>query len=81
MWDEFYKLGIMGIGWDEVGNLKDFSSKEEIRAKMKSVYGADYSWRNNALGLWQFAHEIKVGNVIFAKKRYTQNHWKRDSYF
>ena len=68
MWDEFYKLGIMGIGWDEVGNLKDFSSKEEIRAKMKSVYGADYSWRNNALGLWQFAHEIKVGDVIFAKK-------------
>lgn len=68
MWDEFYKLGIMGIGWDEVGNLKDFSSKEEIKERMKSVYDASYSYKNNAHCLWQFANEIKVGDIIFAKK-------------
>lgn len=68
MWDEFYKLGIMGIGWDEVGNLKDFSSKEEIKERMKSVYDASYSYKNDAHCLWQFANEIKVGDIIFAKK-------------
>ena len=68
MWDEFYRLGIMGIGWDEVGNLKDFSSKEEIKERMKSVYDASYSYKNNAHCLWQFANEIKVGDIIFAKK-------------
>lgn len=68
MWDEFYKLGIMGIGWDEVGNLKDFSSKEEIKERMKSVYDASYSYKNNAHCLWQFTNEIKVGDIIFAKK-------------
>lgn len=68
MWDEFYKLGIMGIGWDEVGNLKDFSSKEEIKERMKSVYDASYAYKNNAHCLWQFANEIKVGDIIFAKK-------------
>ena len=68
MWDEFYKLGIMGIGWDEVGNLKDFSSKEEIKERMKSVYDASYSYKNNAHCLWQFANEIKVGDIVFAKK-------------
>ncbi len=68
MWDEFYKLGIMGIGWDEVGNLKDFSSKEEIKEKMKSIYGTGHSYKNDAHCLWQFANEIKVGDVIFAKK-------------
>lgn len=68
MWDEFYKLGIMGIGWDEVGNLKDFSSKEKIKERMKSVYDASYSYKNNAHCLWQFANEIKVGDIIFAKK-------------
>lgn len=30
MWDEFYKFSIMGIGWDDVTDLKGFSSKEEI---------------------------------------------------
>ncbi len=68
MWDEFYKNGIMGIGWDEVTNLKDFASKEEIKDYMKKVYDASYSYKNNAHCLWQFANEIKVGDVVFVKK-------------
>ncbi len=69
MWDEFYKLKIMGIGWDEIGcSLKDFSSKEEIKEKMKSVYDASYSYKNNAHCLWQFANEMKPGDIVFAKK-------------
>ena len=68
MWDEFFRNGIMGIGWDEVTNLKDFSSKEEIKDFMKKVYDASYSYKNNAHCLWQFANEIKVGDVVFVKK-------------
>lgn len=68
MWDEFYKSGIMGIGWDDVTDLKGFSSKEEIKDFMKNVYDSSYSYKNNAHCLWQFANEIKVGDVIFVKK-------------
>ena len=68
MWDEFYKSGIMGIGWDDVTDLKGFSSKEEIKEYMKKVYDPSYSYKNNAHCLWQFANEIKIGDVIFVKK-------------
>ena len=68
MWNEFYKNGIMGIGWDAVTNLKKFDSKEEIKDFMKKVYDASYSYKNDAHCLWQFANEIKVGDVVFAKK-------------
>lgn len=68
MWDEFYKFGIMGTGWDDVTDLKEFSSKEEIKEYMKKVYDPSYSYKNNAHCLWQFANEIKVGDVIFVKK-------------
>mgnify|MGYP000789729176 FL=1 len=68
MWDEFYKSGIMGIGWGDVTDLKGFSSKEEIKDYMKKVYDPSYSYKNNAHCLWQFANEIKVGDVIFVKK-------------
>ena len=68
MWDEFYKLGIMGIGWNDVTDLKEFASKEEIKDYMKSVYDPSYSYKNNAHCLWQFANEIKEGDVVFAKK-------------
>lgn len=68
MWDEFCSLGIMAVDWDKVADLKEFSSKEEIKNHMKKVYDANYSYKNNAHCLWQFANEIKVGDVIFAKK-------------
>lgn len=68
MWDKFYKFSIMGIGWDDVTDLKGFSSKEEIKEYMKKVYDPSYSYKNNAHCLWQFANEIKVGDVIFVKK-------------
>lgn len=68
MWDEFYNLGIMGIGWDDITDLKEFTSKEEIKDYMKKVYDPSYSYKNNAHCLWQFANEIKIGDVIFVKK-------------
>ena len=29
-WEEFYASGIMGLGWDEVGDLSSFPSKKAI---------------------------------------------------
>ena len=68
MWEEFYKEGIMAVAWDEVTDLHNFNSKEEIKKYMKQTYNASYSYKNNVLCLWQFAKEIKIGDVIFAKK-------------
>ena len=68
MWNEFYENGIMALGWDEVKDLNEFASKEEIKAYMKQIYDANYSYKNNALCLWQFAKEIKIGDVVFVKK-------------
>ena len=71
-WDEFYKDGIMAIGWGKIGNLQLFSSKEEINAKMKEVINPNRSFNNTALATWQFANDIKPGDVVFAKKGMNQ---------
>lgn len=68
MWDDFQKDGIMAVGWNKVTDLKDFSSKEDIKNFMKQVYDPSYSYKNNAHCLWQFANEINVGDIVFAKK-------------
>ncbi|MDT4376947.1 AAA family ATPase [Blautia coccoides] len=68
MWDEFSKSGIMGIGWDEISNLSEFKSKDAIKEKLKATYDASYSYKNAAHCLWQFANEMKIGDIIFAKK-------------
>ncbi|MDU6547765.1 MAG: ATPase, partial [Anaerococcus vaginalis] len=68
MWEEFYKSGIMAIGWGEIGNLLDFNSKESIKEKMKEIYDENLSYKNSAHATWQFANEMKIGDVIFVKK-------------
>lgn len=67
-WDEFYKAGIMAISWGEIGDLKIFSSKEEMKKKMKETFDSSRSYKNTALATWQFANEMKPGDVVFAKK-------------
>ena len=69
MWEEFRQLGIMGIGWDGLGyNLKDFATKQDNKENLKKNYDAKDSYKNEAHCLWQFANEIKIGDIIFAKK-------------
>ncbi|WP_028309561.1 AAA family ATPase [Desulfitibacter alkalitolerans] len=67
-WDEFYSQKIMGIGWDEMGDLNQYPTKDAMKTKMKELYGEDYSYKNSAHATWQFAHEIKPGDVVYVKK-------------
>lgn len=68
MWDDFYKKGIMGIGWDEMGDLSQYPSKAAMKDKMKTLYGEEYTYRNDGHATWQFANEINIGDVVFAKR-------------
>ena len=67
-WDEFYTQGLMGIGWDDLGDLNQYPDREAMRKKMKEVYDETRSYTMSALATWQFAHTIREGDVIFAKK-------------
>lgn len=69
MWDEFYDEGIMAIGWDYLGDLTQYPTKESIKAKMREKNGKpNYSYMNDGLATWQFCHDIKVGDIVYAKK-------------
>ena len=67
-WEEFYASGIMGLGWDEVGDLSSFPSKKAINEKMQEVYGEGTSYKNSAHMTWLFSHEMKPGDIVFVKK-------------
>ena len=67
-WEEFFADGIMAIGWEEMGDLSQYPSKEAMKQKMKQLYGEEYSYKNSALATWQFANEIKTGDIVFVKK-------------
>ena len=71
-WDEFHDKGIMAIGWNETGNLKNYFKKDQIKSKLQEVYNDNSSHKNDVHALWQFANEIEIGDIVFAKKGMTE---------
>jgi len=72
LWDEFYHKGIMAIGWGYIGDLSLFASKADMKQKMKDLHNPNLTYMNAAHATWQFANEMKVGDVIFVKKGRSQ---------
>lgn len=67
-WDEFYDAGIMGIGWSAIGDLSQYSSIDEMKQAMKDKIDPSKSHKNAAYATWQFANEMKPGDIVFVKK-------------
>lgn len=68
MWEEFYRLGIIGIGWDGMGDLRLYQSQDDMRDKMRSINNNNKGYTNDSKATWQFAHEMKIGDIIIVKK-------------
>lgn len=67
-WDEFYEEGIMGLGWDEIGDLNQYGDSEEIREALRSAYGGEGSKFNDVLANEEFRNTMSIGDVVIAKR-------------
>ena len=68
IWDECYNKGIMAIGWDSIGDLKAYGSKSEMKDAMKEKIDPSKPYTMAAHATWQFANDMKPGDIVFAKK-------------
>ena len=68
LWDEFYQGGILGLGWDEIGDLSQYKSRDEIKKALVDAYGGTGSKKNDVSANDDFLNKIKIGDVIIAKK-------------
>ena len=68
MWDAFRERGVMGLAWGDLGDLAACASKHDVQQRMLEAFPSDGSQRNDILAAWQFAKEMKPGDVVFVKK-------------
>lgn len=68
MWEEFYREGIMGLRceWNELGDFRQYENKDAFKEILGEQTKA--SMVNVVNAFWQFSKEMKIGDVIFAKK-------------
>ena len=68
MWDEFYSEGIMGIAREYIGDLSGYATRSEMQDAMQEKGETGRTYTNASLEAWQFVHEIKPGDIVFAKR-------------
>ena len=66
-WTEFCELGIAAIGWDYLGDLSEYDSREAVHTALIEQ-GAGKNPSMSSLAAWQFAHDVKVGDILVAKQ-------------
>ena len=67
-WNEFYNQGIMAVGWNKLGNLKKYSSKEEIAKELQKDRSDNSYPMNDSKTNWEFANEMNIGDIVYVKK-------------
>lgn len=68
-WGDCREHGYICVGWDEVGDLREFSSKDEFRARFGEAY--QYSTESKATAkaneVWTL-FELEPGDVVIANR-------------
>lgn len=72
LWDEFYEQGIMGLGWDDLGDLNQYESKSEIADRLRELENSTGSKMNSTNANYDFKNTISQGDIIIAKKGRSQ---------
>lgn len=68
LWRSYLKEGLIGLGWDDLGDLTNYNSKEEIVKGLQTIYKTDSSKKNDATANWDFYKTMEVGDIIIVKK-------------
>ena len=71
-WDDCLERGIMLLGWEELGDLSTYESQGAIAQALREYYNRNESFKNDSLATWQFANEIRTGDIIFVKRGVTE---------
>lgn len=67
MWNEFYNTGTMGLGWDKIGDYRQYPDDHTLLAAIEQHYGGGGSHKNDKCAITDFVKKINVGDIVLVK--------------
>ena len=71
LWDDCLANGYIRVGWEEAGDLRDFATKEEFRARFSEVFADQHSGQaklnEKANEVWTLI-ELEPGDLVVANR-------------
>lgn len=77
IFNEWINRGIISAGWNEVGNPKDYETKDKLLIKCDEVYSKEAPiFRIQTEGqIWKFSKEINAGDIILSYRRTDEQYY------
>jgi 5-methylcytosine-specific restriction enzyme B len=67
-WDKFYEEGIIALGWDGIGDIRQYENRQEIKKALFTAYGGEGSKKNDVSANDDFLNKMNIGDVVIVKK-------------
>lgn len=67
-WEEFYNDGIMALGWDYLGDYRQYNTQDDLASKIQQHRGDSKYPMNVCKAIWEFADVMNIGDVIYVKQ-------------
>lgn len=67
-WEEFYDKDIIALGWDFLGDLNKYETKDSLEKKLQIQANTKKSKKNDAGANYDFKKNMSIGDIIFVKK-------------
>lgn len=67
-WEEFYNEGIMALGWDYLGDYRQYNTQDDLASKIQQHRGGNKYPMNICKAIWEFADGMNIGDVIYVKQ-------------
>ena len=71
-WEDCLQNDYICVGWDDIGDLRDFESKEAFQEKFKEIFSAKYNGNNSIIQrkskeVWMLL-ELEPGDIVVANQ-------------
>ncbi|ENH95945.1 ATPase [Gracilibacillus halophilus YIM-C55.5] len=68
LWDQFHAGNMIALGWDYLGDLKTYDSKEAVERGIAEQRADGVRPVNDTKAVWDFYNEIQIGDVVYVKE-------------
>lgn len=68
LWSLFHDENMIALGWDYLGDLKGYDSKEDFARKITEQRADGIRPVNDTKAVWDFYREIGIGDVVYVKE-------------
>jgi len=67
-WNDLYENSLVAIGWDELGDLTQYSNIRELNDAIVRTYSNGDNPSNSVKACEDFLHRMRPGDIVYAKK-------------